>query len=112
MQMEEFSLTFRLLLVPVLLGINSFFAAAEVALVSVRQTRMRQLAEAGNSRARAVLELRENSDRLLSALQLGVTLASLGLGWAGEDTVYRLITMVLPPLTFPHSTQVLHVAGF
>jgi CBS domain containing-hemolysin-like protein len=110
--MEETSFTLRLLLLPVLLGINGFFAAAEVALVSVRQTRMRQLAEAGDARARAVLGLRENPDRLLSAVQLGVTLASLGLGWAGEDTVYRLIVAVMPGLQFPHSTQVLHLASF
>ncbi len=110
--MEDSSFTFRLLFLPVLLGINSFFAAAEVALVSVRQTRMRQLAEAGDARARAVLGLRENPDRLLSALQLGVTLASLGLGWAGEDTVYRLITALLPPIVFPHSVQALHAAAF
>lgn len=110
--MEEISITLRLLLLPLLLGINSFFAAAEVALVSVRQTRMRQLAEAGDSRARAVLGLRENSDRLLSAVQLGVTLASLGLGWAGEETVYRLITALLPPISFPHSSELLHFVAF
>ena len=105
-------MTFRLLLLPVLLGINSFFAAAEVALVSVRLTRMRQLAEGGDARARTVLGLRENPDRLLSAVQLGVTLASLGLGWVGEDTVYRLITALLPPLEFRHAAPVLHVTAF
>ena len=110
--MEEFSVTLRLLLLPVLLGINSFFAAAEVALVSVRQTRIRQLAEAGDPRAKAVLGLRENSDRLLSAVQLGVTLASLGLGWAGEDTVFRLMIAVLPPVSFPYSEKILHFAAF
>jgi CBS domain containing-hemolysin-like protein len=110
--MEEFSFSFRLLLLPVLLGINSFFAAAEVALVSVRQTRMRQLAEAGDERAKAVLDLRENSDRLLSAVQLGVTLASLGLGWAGEDTVYRLITLVLPQPGFAHAAEAMHLLAF
>ncbi len=110
--MGETSFTLRLLLLPVLLGINSFFAAAEVALVSVRHTRMRQLAETGDLRAKAVLALRENPDRLLSALQLGVTLASLGLGWAGEDTVYRIVVALLPPLQFPHSQQILHVLAF
>ncbi len=109
--MEE-SFTFRLLLIPLLLGINSFFAAAEVALVSVRQTRMRQLAEAGEARARAVLALRENSDRLLSAVQLGVTLASLGLGWAGEDTLYQLLRLVAPPPPFSYGEQLMHVLAF
>jgi len=110
--MDEISFTFRLLLLPVLLGINSFFAAAEVSLVSVRLTRMRQLAEAGDARARAVLGLRENSDLLLSAVQLGVTLASLGLGWAGEDTVYRVITGLLPTVELSHAAEVLHLASF
>ena len=110
--MEESSLLLRLLVLPLLLGINGFFAAAEVALVSVRQTRMRQLAEAGEARARAVLALQENPDRLLSALQLGVTLASLGLGWSGEDTVYRLFMLVLPPLAFASAQHFLHLAAF
>ena len=110
--MEEFSFAFRLLLLPVLLGINSFFAAAEAALVSVRQTRMRQLAEGGDARARAVLRLRENPDRLLSAVQLGVTLASLGLGWAGEDTVYRLISGLAPPVDSAFATRALHLLAF
>ena len=109
--MEDFPVTFRLLLLPVLLGINGFFAAAEVALVSVRTTRMRQLAEEGDSRARAVLELLENPDRLLSACQLGITVASLGLGWAGEDTVYKLIIWLLPILP-GDSDRFLHLTAF
>ncbi len=109
--MEEFPLSLRLMLVPVLLGINSFFAAAEVALVSVRETRMRELADAGSSRARAVLALLANPDRLLSATQLGVTLASLGLGWAGEDTVYRVIAPLFSPAA-PQWDRVLHLAAF
>jgi putative hemolysin len=110
--MEENSLLLRLLVLPVLLGINGFFAAAEVALVSVRQTRMRQLAEAGEARARTVLALQENPDRLLSALQLGVTLTSLGLGWSGEDTVYSLLMLVLPPIASPSAQHLLHLAAF
>ncbi|MBI3697335.1 MAG: DUF21 domain-containing protein, partial [Acidobacteria bacterium] len=109
--MEDFPVIFRLLLLPVLLGINGFFAAAEVALVSVRATRMRQLAEEGDSRARAVLGLLENPDRLLSASQLGLTLASLCLGWAGEDTVYRLIVWLLP-IRLEGSDRFLHLAAF
>ena len=109
---------FRLLLLPVLLLVNGFFAAAEVALISVRATRMRQLADKGDLRARAVLDLLDNPDRLLSASQLGVTLASLGLGWAGEDTVFALILAVLPaPLTaaaaaLPQGDHLLHGAAF
>ncbi|HYM09805.1 MAG TPA: hemolysin family protein, partial [Bryobacterales bacterium] len=110
--MESFPLSLRLLLLPVLLGINGFFAAAELALVSVRETRMRQLAQEGSSRARAVLGLLENPDRLLSASQLGVTLASLGLGWAGQETVYHLLAGLLPPITNIHTDRLLHFAAF
>ncbi len=110
--MDEFPFTLRLILVPVLLGINSFFAAAEVALVSIRETRMRQLADSGDSRARAVLALLANPDRLLSATQLGVTLASLGLGWTGEETVYRLMTVVFAPVPSGGSDRLLHLAAF
>ncbi len=89
--MEDLPATFRFVVLVCLLGVNGFFAAAEAALVSVRHTRMRELAGRGDRRARMVLELIESPDRMLSATQLGVTLASLGLGWAGESTVYRLL---------------------
>lgn len=69
---------------------NGFFAAAEVSLVSVRQSRLRQLAEQGQAGAQSALSLLANPGRLLSVTQVGVTLASLGLGWAGEGTLYTL----------------------
>ncbi len=69
---------------------NGFFAAAEVALVSVRQSRLRELADEGNAGAQSALSLLANPGRLLSVTQFGVTLASLGLGWAGEDTLYHV----------------------
>jgi len=95
-----------------LLGINSFFAAAEVALVSVRDTRIRELAEAGNRSARTVLDLLSDPDRMLSATQLGVTLASLGLGWSGEDTVFRLMEPVFGPLLLPDYAEMAHFLSF
>ncbi len=110
--MDELPLTLRLLFLVLLLGVNSFFAAAEVALVSVRETRMRQLAEAGQARARVVLGLLAAPDRMLSATQLGVTLASLGLGWAGESTVYNLIRPALAPLTAAGGEDVGHAVAF
>ena len=73
---------------------------------------MRQLADAGDPRARAVVGLLDNPDRLLSAGQLGVTLASLGLGWAGEDTFYRLILVTLPDLSHRYSDRLVHLAAF
>jgi putative hemolysin len=88
----------RLILLAVIVTLNGFFAAAEVALVSVRKSRLKELAEQGNISARAAMDLIGNPGRLLSATQFGVTLASLGLGWAGEDTVYRLLLGMLTPL--------------
>src|SRR5579863_4353409 len=85
----------RLILLAVIVTLNGFFAAAEVSLLSVRRSRLRQLAEEGSVAARAALGLLANPPRLLSATQVGVTVASLGLGWAGEDTVYQLIVGAL-----------------
>ena len=87
-------MSLRLILLVAIVALNGFFAAAEVALVSVRRSRLRELAEQGNASARAALGLLANPGRLLSVTQVGVTLASLGLGWAGEDTVYQLVLTV------------------
>ena len=78
----------RLILLAAIVTLNGFFAAAEVSLVSVRRSRLKILAAHGNAGARAALGLLANPSRLLSVTQVGVTLASLGLGWAGEDTLY------------------------
>ena len=75
---------FRLLLVVFLIAINGFFAGAEVALLSVRHSRLRQMAEEGQAGAQAALNLLSNPGRLLSVTQVGVTLASLGLGMGGR----------------------------
>jgi CBS domain containing-hemolysin-like protein len=66
---------------------NSFFVAAEFALVSVRETRVEQLVAANRPGARAVLHLKQNLDEFLSAVQFGVTLAALALGGIGEPAV-------------------------
>src|SRR5260370_7270340 len=99
--MNESHYGFRMLLVLLILGINAFFAAAEVALVSVRESRLKQLAEDGHAGAQAALNLLANPGRLLSVTQIGVTLASLGLGWAGQDTLYTLVFSVFPPAITP-----------
>lgn len=87
-------LGFRFLLVGFILLANGFFAASEVALLSVRESRLRQLAAQGQAGARVALNLLANPERLLSVTQVGVTLASLGLGWAGEDTLYQLVLRI------------------
>src|SRR5712691_11046401 len=91
-------MSLRLILLAAIVVLNGFFAAAEVALVSVRASRLKELAEQGNASARAALGLLANPGRLLSTTQVGVTLASLGLGWAGEDTVYQILMSAIAPL--------------
>lgn len=98
----------HILIVVLLIAINGFFAAAEVALVSVRQSRLRQMAESGHAGAQAALNLLSNPSRLLSVTQVGVTLASLGLGWAGEDTLYRILVATFQPIVTPATAAWLH----
>jgi putative hemolysin len=93
-----------------LIGINGFFAGAEVSLLSVRHSRLRQMAEEGQAGAQAALNLLSNPGRLLSVTQVGVTLASLGLGWAGEDTLYRILAGALQPVVTAATAGLLHAA--
>jgi CBS domain containing-hemolysin-like protein len=81
----------RLLSVFLLVLANGFFVAAEFALVSVRPTRIAELITRGNRAARWVQKAIENPDRFIAATQLGITLASLGLGWIGEPALSRLL---------------------
>ncbi len=81
----------RLAAVVALVAMNGFFVAAEFALVTARKTRIEQLAANGNGAARAVLRALHDPNRFISACQLGITVASLGLGWIGEGTVASLI---------------------
>lgn len=92
--------------------VNAFFAASEVALLSVRDSRLRHLAEEGNAGARIALQLLAQPEKLLSVTQVGVTLASLGLGWAGEDTLYALLTAVFHPIVGPATKTILQAVCF
>jgi CBS domain containing-hemolysin-like protein len=71
--------------------LNGFFVATEFALVKVRATRLRQLADAGNHSAAVALKMVEQLDAYLSACQVGITLASLALGWIGEPAFAQLL---------------------
>ena len=106
------STSLRLLLVIFIIAVNGFFAAAEVSLLSVRHSRLRQLADQGHAGAQAALSLLSNPGRLLSVTQVGVTLASLALGWAGEDAVYGVLVSLLQPVTTPGTERFLHGASF
>jgi CBS domain containing-hemolysin-like protein len=81
----------KLLGIPFLVGANAFFVATEFALVSVRRARLEARAAAGSKNARAALRLLDNPTIFISAVQFGITLASLALGWIGEPTVASLL---------------------
>lgn len=102
----------RLILLGLILAINAFFAGAEVALLSVRDSRLRRLAEEGHSGAKVALALLAQPEKLLSVTQIGVTLASLGLGWAGEDTLYKLLLTLLHPVLTPTIAAFVHAVCF
>ncbi len=103
---------FRIVLVVLLVAVNGLFAAAEVALLSVRHSRLRQMAQNGQVGAQAALNLLANPGRLLSVTQVGVTMASLGLGWAGEDPLYRILAGLLGHVAVPGAAGLLHGIAF
>src|SRR6185312_16231849 len=85
------SIGLGLLAVVVLVLANAFFVAAEFALVAARRTRLDEMARAGDRKARLARRAVQSLDRYISATQLGITLASLGLGWIGEPALAGLI---------------------
>jgi putative hemolysin len=82
-------------LVVILVVINGFFVAAEFSLVSVRKTRIAERIAHGDTSAKAIQKAIEDPDRFIAATQLGITLASLGLGWIGEPALSHLIEPLL-----------------
>src|SRR3970040_2711112 len=87
---------------------NGFFVAAEFALVSVRHTRIAQLTQQGHRGARWVQRAIANPDRFIAATQLGITLASLGLGWIGEPALGRLLQPIVELFPAELEAQVSH----
>jgi CBS domain containing-hemolysin-like protein len=85
----------KILVVVLLVLLNAFFVAAEFALVKVRETQLAPLIARGNRRALVARGVVRNLDATLSACQLGITLASLGLGWVGEPVFETLLEPVL-----------------
>ncbi len=100
-----------LLLVVVLVLINGFFVAAEFSLVSVRKTRIAERVAQGDTGASAVQKAIEDPDRFIAATQLGITLASLGLGWIGEPALSRLIEPVFAWLPGEIAGVTAHIAA-
>lgn len=85
------SIFFNLFIIALLLFSNGFFVAAEFSMVSVRKTRITQLTNEGNFSAKLALEALKDLDKFIAAVQLGVTISSLGLGWVGEATLVRMV---------------------
>src|SRR5213596_2717229 len=84
------SVFLKLLVIAVLVALNGFFVACEFAIVKVRSSQLDALAEEGNVRARFAKYVRGHLDAYLSATQLGITLASLALGWLGEEFLVQI----------------------
>jgi CBS domain containing-hemolysin-like protein len=90
----------RLLAIILLVLLNAFFVGAEFALVRSRRTRLEAMTRSGDRLARIALRASSNISRVLSASQLGVTLASLGLGWVAESTVGEMFANLFGSLSF------------
>ncbi len=86
---------------------NGFFVAAEFALVKVRLSQVEQLARTGSFPARVTRNVLAHLDAYLSACQLGITLASLGLGWVGEDVGRKLLKPAFTKIGFPDAAAYL-----
>src|SRR6266404_2336108 len=91
-------ITWKLLLVLGLVLVNGFFVAAEFALVRIRETQLDALAFRGLRRAKVARRIVANLNSFLSATQLGITMASLGLGWVGEPIFTALLSPLLESL--------------
>jgi putative hemolysin len=92
----------RVFLILLLVAANAFFAAAEFSLVSVRDTRIQQLIEAGRIGARIVQRLHQHLDEVVNGVQLGITMVSLTLGWIGEPMVASLVGSLPVVQRLPH----------
>ncbi len=88
---ETGSIVFNLFVIIFLLFSNGFFVASEFAMVKVRKTRIEQLVKEGNATAKIAQEALSDLDKFIAAVQLGVTISSIGLGWVGEGTLARII---------------------
>jgi CBS domain containing-hemolysin-like protein len=98
----------RVLLVLLLVAANAFFAAAEFALVSLRDTRIQQLIAAKRIGARTVERLHRNLDEVVNGVQLGITIVSLTLGWIGEPIVARIVEGIRFIQEVPHALVYAH----
>jgi CBS domain containing-hemolysin-like protein len=107
-QLAEAPIALRLTIVMVLVAANAFMVAAEFALVGTRRSKIAQMAAEGDRSAAIVQRSLKDLDRYISATQLGITLASLGLGWVGEPAVASMVDGFLGLLGFHAGDVVVH----
>jgi CBS domain containing-hemolysin-like protein len=101
----------RLFVVFLLVLANAFFVAAEFSLVAVRRTRIDEMAQGGDRKARTVQVALDHLDRYIAGTQLGITLASLALGWVGEPAVAAILDNVLEMFGMPAPPAGVHTAA-
>src|SRR5262249_19726844 len=106
--MENFLL---IVLAWVLVALNGFFVAAEFGLVKLRQTRVRAISRTSGFYGRFLVTVHAYLDAYLSACQLGITLASLGLGWIGEPAFARLLRPLFE-FVGVQSSELIHGTSF
>lgn len=109
--MTSLEVGLKLLAVLLLVGANAFFVAAEFALVSVQDTRLAQLVAKGDRLARTVRSAQKDLNLYLSSCQVGITLASLGLGWIGEPVIARSLVTLFAGLPEPLAVVSRHVVA-
>jgi CBS domain containing-hemolysin-like protein len=101
----------RLLGLLALVAVNGFFAAVEFSLVAVRHSRVRQLVDEGRFRAKIVLDLIGKLDRVVSGVQVGITLTSLGLGALGESTLASILNPMVANIPGWHTIALVHAVS-
>jgi len=101
----------RLIGVSVLVALNGFFAAVEFSLVAVRMSRVRQLVARGSAQAKIVEHLLGDLHRVVSGVQLGITLTSLAIGALGEITLANLVQSVMPAKVSVHTFILVHATA-
>jgi len=94
-----------------LIGMNAFFAAAEFSLVAIRISRVRQLVAKGDPRAKIVEHLIGDLNRVVSGVQVGITIASLLLGYIGEITLAAIVRPIVEQVARPWAPAVAHLAA-
>ena len=99
----DVNIYFNLFLIAFLLFSNGFFVASEFAMVKVRKTRIEQLVNEGDFNAKIAMEALKDLDKFIAAVQLGVTISSIGLGWVGESTLAKIIEPIF--VFLPNTSQ-------